>query len=128
MNQYLEKIIREKQGVIIDMNTTQLKEHGIDANGAALDEYTPFTISIKQSKGQVTSHTTLYDEGDFQGAFYIQFLSDGFKLWSSDGKTKKLGEKYGYQIFGLTDDNLQEVRLSYILPEILNIIKLKLNA
>lgn len=122
----IAQVIKANEGVIIDMNTQeQLYEQGVNSDNVEISSYqpyTPFTVSIKQGKGQPTGRVTLRDEGDFYSGWYIEFMPDGFKLGSSDSKADKLGKKYGYQIFGLTDANLDELTIQYILPELLTLI------
>lgn len=119
----IKEVIQANEGVILDMNTkNQLYEQGIDNRGIAIasyQEYTPFTIKVKQEKNQPTDRVTLRDEGDFYSGFYIEYTQDKFRIYSTDEKADKLGKKYGYQIFGLSDSNFTEIRDVYVKPEIM---------
>lgn len=119
----IKEVIQANEGVILDMNTkSQLYEQGIDNRGveiASYQEYAPFTIKVKQEKNQPTDRVTLKDEGDFYSGFYIEYTQNGFRIFSTDEKADKLGKKYGYQIFGLSDSNFIEIRDAYVKPEIL---------
>lgn len=102
--------VREHEAEIIDLNVEeQLYQKGIDREGQAIEPaYTPFTVSIKQHKGQITSHVTLRDTGDFHRSFQISYGNDAFAFYATDPKAQKLQKKYGKEIFGLTDQSLQE--------------------
>ena len=102
--------VKENEAEIIELNTeAQLFQKGIDREGQAIGpNYTPFTVSIKRSKGQPTDRVTLRDTGDFHKSFQISYENDAFDFFASDQKAKKLENKYGGEIFGLTDDNLDE--------------------
>lgn len=110
------------QPEIIDMNTAQL-DQGLDGNGNPIEPgYTPFTVSIKRGKGQVTSHVTLEDEGDFRRAFFVTRGSRYFALGSDDPKTRKLEQKYGKDIFGLTEPHIDDVA-ELIKPDLIEAFK-----
>lgn len=124
---YIREAIEENEAFIIDMNTEdQLFERGVNRNEVDISDYapyTPFTIQIKLEKGQPTNRVTLRDEGDFHSSFYIEYLDNGFELKASDEKTEKLIKKYGRQILGLTDGNLQEVIDDYVKPFLISKIR-----
>lgn len=123
----IEEVVRENDNIILDMNAEdQLFEKGITRKGveiASFAPYAPLTIEIKKMKGQPTSRVTLRDEGDFHHSFYIEYQSDGFRITASDWKTYDLKEKYGKDIFGLTDDNFHEFASSYVKPALEELFK-----
>lgn len=91
---------------MVDMNVAQM-EAGRDAgNQAIAPPYAELTIAMKSMKGQVNDRVTLRDEGDFHSSLSIKYRTDRFEFYATDWKTPMLGQKYGYQIFGLTDANL----------------------
>lgn len=101
------ELIKAIEAWVLDLNTKQqLFDEGIDRKGFGLEPYKPFTIKIKQAKGQPTDRTTLRDTGAFHDAFFIEYLGDEFRLSSKDPKSVDLILKYGSEIFGLTDENL----------------------
>lgn len=108
------EIIQDNEKIILRMNADeQLYEEGINTRGVSIASYapyTPFTVQIKQMKGQPTDRVTLRDEGDFERSFYLQVDSDIFTIRASDWKTEELVQKYGDEILGLTDDNIDIVR------------------
>ena len=117
INKITKSILKELDNVIVDMNTSQLKDKGEDSESKKLPlPYAPMTIEYKKLKGQPTDRITLYDEGDFQNAFYVKYTNEDFSLWSTDGKTEKLVKEWGENIFGLTDNNLTELIQKDLLP------------
>lgn len=102
--------VKDNEGQIIELNTDeQLFLQGIDSEGQAITPgYTPFTVSIKRGKGQPTDHVTLRDTGDFHRSFKISYGTDAFAIYADDPKAQKLENKYGAEIFGLTDENVDE--------------------
>lgn len=117
------EVLRENESIIVEMNSqNQLFEQGITRDGVSIADYAPYspiTIEIKKEKGQPTNRVTLRDEGDFEQSFYLEITETGFEIKASDWKTADLVVYYGEEILGLTDDNLQDLLKSYILPELL---------
>ena len=109
----LDKIIidavKENEDIVIDLNTSQLFQ-GKESTGEAITPpYRPMTISIKASKGQPTNRVTLKDEGDFYRGFFVNYSNDWFALGSDDEKALKLERKYGTDIYGLTQESIDEL-------------------
>ena len=96
---------------ILRSNTEeQLYRRGQDSEGNELfPPYTPFTVSIKQSKGQPTDRVTLYDTGQFHASFYVDWRATEFEIYARDVLTPKLAGKYGPEIFGLDDNSQQDL-------------------
>lgn len=111
--------VKDNEAAILDLNIEdQLFQQGIDSDGQAITPgYTPLTISIKRQKGQPTDRVTLRDEGDFHRSFQISYGNDAFGIYATDQKAQKLERKYGKEIFGLTDQSLQEA-IDLTKPEI----------
>ncbi len=112
---------RFTQDEIIRLNTIdQLFDQGIDSTGASLGIYQPFTIKVKQKKGQPTDRVTLKDEGDFYRSFVIIVYPKAFEIDADDFSKydRPLFEVYGDDVAGLTDFNkrrIQEViKVKYI--------------
>ena len=74
-----------------------------------LPRYTPFTVEIKRQRRQPYDRVTLRDTGDFQDAIVIDYGPDSFRYDSTDNKRARLVRKYGEQIFGLNDANLDKL-------------------
>lgn len=126
------KILEENDNIIIDMNTDdQLFDKGITSDGqkiAALDPYSPFTVKIKKAKGQPTDRVTTRDSGAFHGSFTADKVGTTIKLGATDSKTKKLLDRYGPNLFGVTDENQEELSESYVKPAMEKIIRTSLKS
>lgn len=123
----VKEICERLEDVIIDMNTSQLRDEGINSNSVALPTpYAPMTIEYKLAKGQPIDRITLYDEGDFQNAFYVKYEQTQFSLWSTDGKTEQLVKEWGKYIFGLTKENLRLLIEKDIRPALLQELRKRL--
>ena len=109
----LEDIVRDKEDVIVSaIADDQLYRRGINGKGEKIMDYMPYTartIKNKKRKGQPTTRVTLRDTGAFHESMYVVFDSEGFYVTASDEKTQGLVEKYGEEIFRLTDKTLPEL-------------------
>ena len=118
----IRRIVDQYDYILIDMNVQdQLYERGIDRNGKALSDehpYRPMTIEFKMAKRQPYDRVTLRDEGDFHSSFKIDARHNDFEIYATDIKTLMLAEKYGSEIFGLTNENLNEFICEYLYPEL----------
>lgn len=127
---YIQNIIYENEAFIIDMNAEeQLFEQGINRLGISISDYapySPYTIQIKEQKGQPTNRVTLRDEGDFESSFFLQVSDKQFEIKAGDFKTEELIKKYGRQILGLTYENISQLIWSYIYPDLIDITKKEL--
>lgn len=123
----LEDIVRDKEDVIVSaIADDQLYRRGINGKGKKIMDYMPYTartIQIKKRKGQPTTRVTLRDTGAFHKSMYIVFDSEGFYITASDEKTQGLVEKYGREIFRLTDKNLTRVVRSHVRKELIKKLK-----
>lgn len=93
---------------IEDLNIDQLNA-GQDATGSQITPpYVPFTIVHKQAKNQPTDCVTLKDEGGFHKSIFVETHQNAFEMNATDPKTAALVGKYGEEILGLTDRNIDE--------------------
>lgn len=97
----LENAVKQHDNEISDLNTEQM-HRGIRADGESIGEYADISY-----KGRL-SPVDLYDEGDYHKSVHTEAFGKAFKLVASDWKADKLGKKYGYQILGLTRENIGE--------------------
>ena len=100
--------------IILDLNTDeQLGKKGIDSKGNSLPDYSPNTLPFKQGKSGfagITSHMTLFGEGDFHESFILDASSFPLFIEATDPKTNDLAFRYGEDIFGLTKESIQELK------------------
>jgi hypothetical protein len=114
------QVSKQFEAEILDMNTQeQLFNKGIDADGDSLGKYATLTKQIKAGLGQPTNRVTLKDTGDFHDSFFARFVGKNIAIGATDEKAEKLEDRYGKAIYGLTDDNLQEV-IDMVRPEMIN--------
>ena len=110
------KSLNFKKIIISILNTSEIKEFiikmeqerlfnlGEDSTGASLGEYAPFTVVIKQEKGQRFDHITLNDTGEFYKSF--TFHATGTELIFDANPVKdddNLFDNFGIDILGLND-------------------------
>lgn len=125
-DQIILELVKDLEYLIIDLNTAQMSEKGIDSEGDEIEpSYRPLTISIKEEKGQPTDRVTLNDEGDFHRSFFVVYGPNYFAIGADDPKAKKLEKKYGPSIYGLIADNIQEI-IDHVRPDLLQQLKDKL--
>lgn len=124
---WVQQIIYDNEAYIVDLNAEeQLYEQGINNLGVSISDYAPYspvTIEIKKAKGQPTNRVTLRDEGDFESSFFLEVGQNQFEIKASDWKTEKLIKKYGRQILGLTNENIERLIWDFIYPDLLSKLK-----
>ena len=127
LSMLLEDIVRDKEDVIVSaIADDQLYRRGINGKGEKIMDYMPYTartIKNKKRKGQPTTRVTLRDTGAFHESMYVVFDSEGFYITASDEKTQDLVEKYGEEIFRLTDKNFTRIIRSHIRKELVKRLK-----
>ncbi len=109
----LKTALREPyiEAQMIDANVEQMNAGQYNDGQTIEPPYAELTIAIKRIKGQPFNKVTLEDEGDFHHSTVIEYRSTDMFFTSTDWKTEDLTGKYGWQIFGLNDANLRDVRL-----------------
>lgn len=126
----VRNVILDNEAYIVDLNAqVQLYEEGVNSLGVSIADYQPYspiTIQIKREKGQPTNRVTLRDEGDFESSFYIQANDQQFEIKAADWKTEELIKKYGRQILGLTNENVEKLIWEIIFPDLLEHFKKEL--
>lgn len=127
INTKTKEIIESNDTVIRYMNAyDQLFEKGIDRLGEEIWRYRPYTgntIAIKILKNQPVDRVTLKDTGAFYESLRVKVYSDSFEIYSVDVKASDIIEKYGDEILGLTNENLNILTWDYIHPEIINYLR-----
>lgn len=123
----LEDVVRSKEDVIVSaIANDQLYRRGINGKGEKIMDYMPYTaktIKNKRKKGQPTTRVTLRDTGAFHESMFVVFDSEGFYITASDEKTQDLVEKYGKEIFRLTNKNFTRIIRSHIRKELAKRLK-----
>ena len=129
----LEEIVYETEDVIVSaIANDQLYRRGITGKGIKIASYDPYaesTIRIKKILGQPTTRVTLRDTGDFHKSMYVVFSDEypgGFYITADDKKTEKLVERYGPDIFRLTNENFTRIVRVHIRKKLQQRLKKKL--
>ena len=124
---WVQQIIYDNEAYIVYLNAEeQLYEQGVNNLGVSISDYAPYspvTIEIKKAKGQPTNRVTLRDEGDFESSFFLEVGQNQFEIKASDWKTEELIKKYGRQILGLTNENIEKLIWDFIYPDLLSKLK-----
>ena len=126
---YVRKAVQENTDKIIELNVEQLYEYGINSLGISIDTYapySPYTIKVKNEKGQPTDRVTLRDTGAFHKSFEVVVGPVDFYITATDYKTDMLIEKYGEKIFGLIPQNKTELAQKYLYPAVMTEINKEL--
>lgn len=97
--------LRQTKDALNELNREQLFD-GLDRYGhdITLDgspDYSPLTIEIKESKGQVTDRIILRDEGNFWREIKTDVTDKKVITQSTDPKTKKILERTGPTVMGV---------------------------
>lgn len=110
----------EFRKLIIDLNTIdQLYNQGVDSRGVSLGDYTAYTKSLKQQKGERYDHITLKDTGEFYKSFRIIFTGDALQIVANPIKDDtNLFKEFGIDIVGLT-----EYSMSVVITKALQLVK-----
>lgn len=121
ITEQLLRIVQEESNFVIDLNQSQMLS-GIDSKGNELKEYASKGYAAYKNKINSIPGFGVPDlklTGAFQREMYLQFSSKGFpvEIFSRDEKTQTLTQKYGKDIFGVTQDNLENLR-DHLKPKI----------
>jgi len=126
---YVRKAVQENTDKIVELNVEQLYEYGVNSLGISIDTYapySPYTIKVKNEKGQPTDRVTLRDTGAFHKSFEVVVGPVDFYITATDYKTDMLIEKYGEKIFGLIPQNKTELAQKYLYPAVMTEINKEL--
>lgn len=103
---------------IADKNREQL-EKGLDSEGQIFSYYASENYArFKKAIGSIAplGVTDLKLTGDFHSGIYAERAGDDLSMFSRDSKAGMLADKYGDNIFGLTDENKADITNNYIFP------------
>lgn len=120
-DKYIDDFFKSIEPDLIDANTAQLDD-GMNSLGFQLPPYA--NPEYARMKGRAIPDLKL--TGDFREAFFVKSIGDVLKIDSTDDKRVKLIKKYGLDIFGLTEDNLNKLIEEQILPDFLMFLNRKL--
>ena len=127
LNVIIGNSFKENEHILIDANVEdQLFEKGIDNKGEKLLPYSPITIKDKKEKGQPTNRTTTRDTGKFHASFFQKVQKLTIEYGATDSKAGEIIERYGDQIYGLTDENLSDFIHTIVKDDIIKAFRAEL--
>jgi hypothetical protein len=116
LEEVARKAVADNDSLVIDMNTSQLME-GKDSEGNDLAPYRNPDYAAFKATLNPKGVTDLKLSGDFHRGFFLRKQQFPMTIESQDYKEERLTKKYGEQIFGLNQENKEELAKSYVLPE-----------
>jgi hypothetical protein len=123
IDETVRDIIERNSGKILSVIKLRMYQSGIAGDGQKITpEYSPITITRKKGKGQISSHVTLRNTGEWYKSFYIDFIDGEVIVKSDSSKTEDLTAKYGDSILELTEQEVELIVLSIIEPELFKVL------
>lgn len=123
--EYTIKAVKFDSEIIEQYNIQQL-QNSTSSNGEILPEYSDRSKSEFGKSGRIK----LKDTGEFYRGITAEVRKNQLQLISKSKKylhrPAELGRRYGYQIIGLTNKNLQEFINEYLIKSVQNFVKTKL--
>ncbi len=111
--------IRRLEHYILDFNKYQIQDESEDIYGNALGFYSEATQDFNPEK-VAGSPFTGYDSGKWLNSFALKVTNNSIKFYSKDiEKSKLIANSESWlsdELYGLTDENLQEVISEKLLP------------
>jgi hypothetical protein len=106
MPEIIAEVIQENASLIEDMNIAQLQA-GQRADGSTLPNYSPTSV-IKY--GKPPGPIRLFETGDFYRGIVVRPFNDRLEMDNTDSKIGKLANRFGDEIIGLNEDNIEGLR------------------
>lgn len=114
LQEEINKLIKESEPEIVEMNQEQMFA-GFRSDGSSIDpEYTSYTKKLKAKRNQPVDRVTLKDTG----SFYKLMKLEGMKVISTDEKFDSLKSKYGENIMGLDETDMDKITDDKLTPGI----------
>ena len=111
---FVETLNKEQLESSIDREGEQLSY--VDAKGNKRTGYSPLTAKLSGGKKKIGQPFNLFDTGDFYKSISADLETNGIKLTANPIKEDaNLFEKFGEEIIGLTEENLQRF-IDFIRP------------
>lgn len=110
-NEVKRQVQQDYSGELIALNQRQLFAQSVDSNNIPLRFYNSNFYAFEKEKRNPLpgfGRPDLYDTGAFYRAFVVRVNSNFYTIASTDKKTNLLTEKYGKDIFGLTEESKKE--------------------
>jgi len=114
---------------LVELNKKQINQDSQDIYGKAIGFYSKATDILTNGQKEWGTPFTGKDTGDWLDSFYVTVLDNIFFFGSTDPKTDDiLSSKHwlSHSLFGLTDENLNDVIETKIKPFVLDYNRKKL--
>jgi len=119
-------LVRDHEKEVLAMNTDDQLFEGKDAENRTLKPpYSQGYKRFKRSRGLPTDRVTTRLDGDYHESFFITYGTDEFTIDAKDFKKPFLEKRYGSNLSGLTDDNIDKLS-ALLAPELLEVIRRRL--
>lgn len=117
--------VRTLEKKMADFNRAQLREKSQDVFGNPIGFYSRATEEISQGEKVFGTPFTLFDEGVFLPSIFVSVVGNGVLLFGArDPKTDEVLENLlTDDIFGLSDESLQQIIAQDINPFIIRYYK-----
>lgn len=131
-DEYFRRAIIENQEEILDLNVAQLSQ-GKDALGNLLFQYESDIYAELKQGPPFNSQAPfgipdLILEGDFTEGFVLKGEGIEFFITSTDEKKDRLRDKYGEDIFGLSEESLEIIRPAILESFLIRLIRAAINS
>lgn len=117
----LDEFFKSIEPELLSINKKQL-DAGVDANDVKLPPYQ--NPDYAKMKGRLIPDLKL--TGAFRDRFFVEYYKNEIHIDSSDWKTEKLVTKYGWDIFGVTSANLDNLIKTKFEPDFIVFLNNKL--
>jgi hypothetical protein len=112
---------------ITEANVSQLYDYGRRADGREITPpYAESTIKRKRRRGQPTNRVTLRDTGAMHSRLQVVADDADLFLYSDRPYVRYLLERYGKEIFGLTEEAARRIAREVYAPALLRRLRLLL--
>ncbi len=122
----LFEFARKISSTMVQMNRDQIEKESRDIHGNAIGFYSTATELISGGKKKAGDPFTGRDTGEWLSKFYMGVHGTVLHFGSTDPKTDDILDSPHWlsaDLFGLSDENLQEVVNEYFLPFVLDYFK-----
>jgi hypothetical protein len=109
------EVLNENASLIEDMNIAQL-QRGERADGQILPNYSPVSVLVY---GKPPGPIKLFDTGAFYRGIIARANPKGLEMDNTDSKIGKLANRYGDEIIGLQEQNIELVQEFILIPELI---------
>lgn len=114
--QLLAEVIEENKSLIEDMNIAQL-QRGERSDGAVLPDYSPTSVF---KYGKPPGPIKLFDTGAFYRGITARIYKNSLDMDNTDSKTAMLALRYGEEIIGLQEENVEAVKFDIVKPGLID--------